>query len=71
VAKKKETLARRIFRLREAAGLTQLQVANAMGVRVTSYRNWERGRRIPMVTMALPLARALGVSAEVLLEGVS
>jgi transcriptional regulator with XRE-family HTH domain len=66
---RRETLGQRIKRLRGEAGLTQRGVADAAGVPIQTLRNWEADRRVPLATVVLPLARALGVSAEELLEG--
>jgi transcriptional regulator with XRE-family HTH domain len=40
-----ESLGARILRLREERGLTQLQVAAAVGVRRATLSGWERGTR--------------------------
>lgn len=34
-------------KLRLAAGLTQVEVAKAVGVTMTAYQNWERGANKP------------------------
>jgi transcriptional regulator with XRE-family HTH domain len=62
-----ETLGQRIARLRGVAGLTQTAVADAAGVPVGTYRNWEQGIREPLATALGKIARALGVSADELL----
>jgi transcriptional regulator with XRE-family HTH domain len=59
-----ETLGQRIQRLRLAAGLTQAQVAGAVGVPVPTLRNWEGDRREPGFRAAVQLARALGATVE-------
>lgn len=52
---------------REAAGLTQLQVAERLGITKSTYCNYESGKREPDVAKIKKIAKALGVSADVLL----
>ena len=52
-----ETLAR----LRDAAGLTQVEPAQKAGVPIDSLRRWEQERHLPRVDDAYRLAKALGV----------
>jgi transcriptional regulator with XRE-family HTH domain len=59
-----ETLGQRLQRLRLGAGLTQAQVAAAVGVPVTTLRNWEGDRREPGFRAAVQLAKALGATVE-------
>jgi transcriptional regulator with XRE-family HTH domain len=66
----RETLGQRLQRLRITAGLTQLQVADVAGVPVTTLRGWEVDRREPGFRAAVRLAKALGVSVEVLADTV-
>jgi len=47
--------------LREAAGLTQLELAVRVGVTPSAVYNWERGRNEPKATQLRALARAFGV----------
>jgi transcriptional regulator with XRE-family HTH domain len=47
--------------LREAAGLTQVQLAARAGVPIDTYRRWEQGRNAPRIHDAYRLAKALGV----------
>lgn len=59
------TFAARLKRLREAAGLTQQQLADAAGLAQGAVADLERGRRPdPRLSTALALAGALGVSVE-------
>jgi transcriptional regulator with XRE-family HTH domain len=58
----------RIRQLREAAGLSQPAAAMAAGVPVGTLRNWEYGRREPLLSAAGRLAKALGCSVDALLE---
>jgi transcriptional regulator with XRE-family HTH domain len=59
-----ETFGSRLARLRQSAGLSQTRLAAAAGVPVTTLRNWERGRRIPLATAVPRLADSLGISAD-------
>lgn len=47
--------------LRERAGLTQQQLADAVHVHRTSVAQWERGYSAPKIDMLRPLSVALGV----------
>jgi transcriptional regulator with XRE-family HTH domain len=58
-----------LARLREEAGLTQMQLAQQAGVSVDTLRHWEQGRHLPRVDDAYRLARALGVGVEKLILG--
>jgi transcriptional regulator with XRE-family HTH domain len=60
----RETLGQRLQRLRLGAGLTQAQVAAAVGVPVPTLRNWEGDRREPGFRAAVQLAKALGATVE-------
>jgi uncharacterized protein (TIGR02996 family) len=57
-------------RCREAKGISESDAARVAGVTVRRYDGWERGRTEPPLTALRKLAAALGVSADVLLEGV-
>jgi transcriptional regulator with XRE-family HTH domain len=63
----RETFGRRLKRLREAAGLSQAQLAAAAGVPVGTLRNAEYDRREPLVSTAGKLAGAIGVTVDELL----
>ena len=54
--------------LREAAGLSQTQLAEAAGLAPGSLRNYEQGRYDPPWEAVFQLAAALGVSADVFAE---
>ena len=58
-----------IRRLREARGLTQLQMAEILHVSDKAVSKWETGRGYPDITLIEPLADALGVSVMELLAG--
>ena len=53
---------------REAAGLTQQQVAERLGITKSTYCNYESGKREPDVAKIKKIAKALGISADALLE---
>ncbi len=53
-----------IRELREGAGLTQLQVATALGVTPTTVYHWERGSKMPSGLHLQRLAHLLGVPAD-------
>lgn len=54
--------------LRREAGMTQRQVAEAIGVTYRTYQNYEAGASKPSGGVASRLAAALGVSADALLS---
>jgi transcriptional regulator with XRE-family HTH domain len=54
----------RLGRLRRDRGLSQPQLAKAAGVSVWSLRQWEQGRRTPLLDAAARVAVALGVSLD-------
>jgi transcriptional regulator with XRE-family HTH domain len=51
-------------RIREAAGLSQSELARVARVPVGTVRNWEQSRRVPRLDAATKVARALGVSLD-------
>lgn len=61
-----ETLGQRLQRLRAAAGMTQAALAEQAGVPASSLRNWEVDHREPGFRAVCQLAKALGVTVEVL-----
>ena len=65
------TFAERLRELREKAGLTQQQLADASGLPVGSLRNYEQGQREPYWQVVFRLADALGVSCEAFKECVN
>jgi transcriptional regulator with XRE-family HTH domain len=50
--------------MREAAGLSQAQLAKRAGVPLRTYQEWEYARRTPLLSAAVKLAAALGVSVD-------
>jgi transcriptional regulator with XRE-family HTH domain len=59
-----ETMGDRLRRLRHAAGLSQQRLADLAAVPLGSLRNWEQGRREPLLGPAGRLALALGVTLD-------
>lgn len=55
---------RTIRELRGAAGLTQLQLAHALGVTPSAVYNWERGRNEPKASQLRAMARLFDVSMD-------
>lgn len=55
--------------LREARGLTQRALADAVGVTDKAVSKWESGRGLPDISLVEPLSAALGVSVAELLTG--
>ncbi len=53
---------------RKAAGVTQKDLAQAIGVYQKDISRWERGERLPSLEMFAKLCRALDVSADTMLE---
>ena len=62
------TVAEKLRRLGEAAGLTQEQMAERSGITLWTIRGYEQGRREPNWKGVLSLAKALNVAAEVFSE---
>src|SRR5262245_32568467 len=65
---KGETMGNRLKRLREAAGLSQPKLAKAACVPVGTLRNWEQDQRVPRLDTAFRVAKALGVSLDLLAD---
>lgn len=60
-------IGRRIYELRKAKGLTQEQLAEAVGVSVPAVSKWETGISLPDITMLAPVARLLSTTVDYLL----
>ena len=58
-----------IKKLREAKGLTQLQLACEIGVSDKTVSKWETAKGLPDITLIEPLSKALGVSVMELMSG--
>lgn len=54
-------------RLREAAGLSQVQLALRLGVSQGTVSNWERGFRVPQTGSLIKIASILGCGVDALL----
>lgn len=65
VTRTPETFAARLTRLREAAGLSVANLADAAGLPRQTVHQLERGERKPMLETAAKLAQALGVDLSV------
>lgn len=63
-----ETLPERLKRLRKAAGLTQLELATAVGVAVGTVNKWEQGKQGLRGDNLTAVAKALRVRVEDLSE---
>ena len=58
-----------IKKLREAKSLTQLQLADEIGVTAKAVSKWETAKGLPDISLIESLARALGVSVMELMSG--
>ena len=58
-----------IRQLRETRGLTQVQLAQKIGVSDKAVSKWETSRGLPDISLIEPLAKALGVSVVELMNG--
>ena len=65
------TVSDHIRRIRHEAGLSQYQLADAVGVTRSQVQQWERGARTPSVRRLLQIADVLSVPPGALLAGVS
>lgn len=67
----KERFGTNLRRLREAAGLTQMELGNRCQMQNSSViSRYERGQRDPQLEMIAALAQGLGVQACDLVEGI-
>lgn len=64
------TLGERIRQFREAASLTQQELAEKVGIGFQNVSRWERNKSVPSWLYIQRLADALGVSTEAFREGV-
>lgn len=58
-----------IKKLREAKNLTQLQLAEEIGVTAKAVSKWETAKGLPDISLIEPLSKALGVSVMELISG--
>lgn len=64
-----EKLGRFIGEMRRERGFTQKELADALGVTDKAVSKWERGASCPDISLIIPLAKILGVTAGELLSG--
>ena len=65
------TLGDRLARAREAAGMSQSQLARRLGVKLTTLRNWEADRSEPRANRLQMLSGLLNVSFVWLMTGMA
>lgn len=53
-----------LIKARHKMGMTQVQVAEKIGIKASSYQRFESGIRVPRVGMAIKLAAILNTSVE-------
>lgn len=58
-----------IKRLREKKGITQVQLADIIGVSCKAVSKWETAKGLPDISLIEPLAKALGASVMELMSG--
>ena len=58
-----------IKKLREEKGLTQLQLAESLGVTPKAVSKWETAKGLPDISLVEPLSKTLGVSVMELMSG--
>ena len=58
---------KRLKQIREQKGVSQREVANAVGITISAYSNYEQGIREPSVEMIIKLCKFFNVSADYLL----
>ncbi len=62
------TIGESIRHYRKRLGLTQFALAERVGVSVQAISKWETNTGLPDISMAVPLARALGTTTDELLQ---
>ena len=62
------TIGKSIRHHRKRLGLTQLELAERVGVSVQAISKWETSTGLPDIAMAAPLARAMGTTTDELLQ---
>lgn len=65
----KENIAARLKWLRGYVGLTQSEFAESLGVTLTNYNNWERGRQRMSIDGALKVNQTYGTTLDFLYLG--
>jgi transcriptional regulator with XRE-family HTH domain len=66
----KDRFGANLRRLREARGLTQMQLGNRCGMDSSAISRLERAERDPQLETIATLAKALGLTAGDLVEGI-
>lgn len=66
----KERFAANLRRLRQDAGLTQMQLANRSDLPHSVISRYERAQRDPQLAAIAAIARGLGVAAAALVDGI-
>ena len=64
-----ETMGNRIAKYRKAKGMTQEELANAMGVSSQAVSKWENDASCPDISLLPQLSKVLGISTDELLTG--
>ena len=64
-----EKIGKFIAELRKEKGMTQLELANNLGITDRAISKWENGRGMPDLSLLTPLCEMLGVSINELLSG--
>lgn len=62
----KNIFGQRIFELRQAAGMTQKQLGEAVGLSMQAINDIEKGRRETKITKAIRIARLFNTTVEYL-----
>lgn len=62
-----ESIGRRIAELRKKANMTQMELADHMGITFQSISNWERGNTMPDISKLPELAELFDVTIDELL----
>lgn len=58
-----------LYTLRKEKGMTQAELAEALGVTNKAVSKWETGEAMPETSLLLPLSRIFGVTVDELLDG--
>lgn len=58
-----------LYNLRKEKGMTQAELAQALGVTNKAVSKWETGEAMPETSLLLPIARIFGVTVDELLDG--
>ena len=62
-------LSKQIVRLRKKKGMSQSQLAKALGISPSTVGMYEQGRRIPELNVLIKIANLFGVSLDYLITG--